>query len=224
MNEMSDRERIIGALCCVYLVLCLCNRVLVTFIPFFVLPFVVASFFSSLLFVGSADENDSSIDYKDIAIRLFIAGSVAVFALSIFGERTYDKKGNAIRSGGSQGLHDTYNSWTKPLVMALEFNRPEHYEDSDYDGVTVLKMLALALVFGGPLMSYAISGWYFPAQRRREERKVDEIQENENDNLSRENRRLGNVMFGYKEDLAKKDIEIQALRAENRNLKKKLGD
>ena len=220
---MSGTERILGVLFCVFCILRIINRELITFIPFYVVPLLIFSVLSAFLYAIHTD-NEASIDYKDAAVRLFVAGAVAVLALNIFGERSYDKKGNVIRSQPSQELHYTYNSWTRSLVMGLDVFRPNVYEDSPYDGTTLLKIIALALVVGGPLMALALQGWYLPQQKEKEKKQKEEEAEGKKEDLRGDIRRLKNIREDLENEISKKDIEIQALRAENRGLKKKLGD
>lgn len=220
---MTGRQCLIGVLTCAFLILCILHRELITFIPFYVLPIVVLSFLACLFFAVPTDEESGDIDYKDLVVRLFFAGGIAVFILIGFAEREYDKKGNVIRIEAGQNMHDTYNSWTKKLVMGIDVLRPPVYEEAPYDGVTFLKMLAFALAIGGPLMSFAIQGWYLPKQRRKEEEKKEEEAPDSKPNLQGRINRLEWEVSTLEKDASKKDIEIQALRAENRSLKKKLG-
>ncbi len=121
-------------------------------------------------------------------------------------------------------MNATYNSWTEKLVMGLDVFRPPAYEESPYDGTTWLKMIALALAIGGPLTAFASQGWYLPAQKKLEEEKKKEATPNGEQNLYSRIRGLQSDLSNLQKDMAKKDIEVQSLRAENRGLKKKLGD
>ena len=220
---MSGREQAFGVGFCIFAILCILHRELITFVPFYVLPLGFFSFLS-LIFFAIPTDDEGTIDYKDAAIRMFVAGSIAVLLLLTFGEREYDKQGNIIRIQASQELNESYNSWTKPLVMGVAVFRPTVYEPSPYDGATLLKFIAFALVFGGPMMSYAMVGWHLPRQREKEEKRIEEASPGSKENLKGEIRRHEWMYSNLEKELSKKDVEIQALRAENRSLKKKLGD
>ena len=221
---MTGKEQIFGALACLGLILCILHRELITFIPFFVVPLLFLSFLASLLFAVPTDLDTNAIDYKDLVVRLFIAGGVAVLILISFGERAYNEKGNVIRIAVSHNINVTYNALTKKLVMGLEVFKPARYEESPYDGTTWLKMLALALAIGGPLMSFAMQGWYLPAQKKKAENKKEEEAQGGQQNLQGKIHSLQWEISNLQKDRAKMDIEVQALRAENRGLKKKLGE
>ena len=221
---MTGKEQIFGVLACLGLILCILQRELITFIPFYVLPILLLSLLASLLFAVPMDQETNSIDYKDLVPRLFIAGGLAVILLLSFGERAYDQKGNVVRIEVSQDINATYNSWTKKLVMGIDVLRPAVYEESPYDGTTWLKMVALVLAIGGPLMSLAMQGWYLPAQKKKEEKKKEEEAPDGQQNLQGRIHSLQWEISNLQKDMSKKDIEVQSLRAENRGLKKKLGD
>ena len=168
---MTVKESLFGVLGCAFLILCILHRELITFIPFYLLPIAVLSIPASLFFAVPTDSDNGTIDYKDLVVRLFIAGALCVLLLICFGERDYDAKGNVMRIQASQDIHDTYNSWTRKLVMGIDVLKPSVYEESPYDGTTWIKMIVLALAIGGPLMSLAIQGWYLPEQKKRKKRK-----------------------------------------------------
>ncbi len=221
---MTGKEQLFGVLACLGLILCILQRALITFIPFYVVPILFLSALASIVFAVPMEPDADAIDYKDLVLRMFIAGGLAVLLLLSFGERAYDVKGNVIRIELSQDINSAYNSWTKKLVMGIEVFRPAHYEESPYDGTTWLKMVALALAIGGPLMSLAMQGWYLPAQKKREEKKKEEEAPDGQQNLQGQIRSLQWEITNLQKDMSKKDIEVQSLRAENRGLKKKLGD
>ncbi len=221
---MTGKERLFGVLACVFLILCILHRELITFIPFYLVPLLVFSFIACFAFAVPTDPDTEAIDYKDLAVRLFFAGGFAILLLITFGEREYDQKGNVIRIEASRDIHDTYNSWTKSLVMGLNVFKPDIYEESPYDGTTLLKMIAFALAIGGPLISFSMQGWYLPAQKKKEEKKKEDDAPDNKQNLLGRIHRLDWEVANFQKEMSKKDIELQALRAENRNLKKKLGE
>ena len=221
---MTAKESTIGVLACVFLILCILHRELITFIPFYILPILFFSFISAFFFAVPTDPEDSSIDYKDAAVRLFIAASVSVLILVCFGERSYDQKGHVIRGETSEEINGTFNSWTRRLVMGIEVFRPAVYEESNYDATTLLKIIALALALGGPLMALAIQGWYLPKQKEKKEAEKAQDTDSNKENLHGDLRRLQSIKSDLETEISKRDIEIQALRSENRSLKKKLGN
>jgi len=221
---MTAKESIFGVLACVFLILCILNREIITFIPFYVFPILFFSFISAFFFAVPTDPEDSSIDYKDAAVRLFIAASVSILLLLSLGERSYDQEGKVMRAETSQEINETYNSWTRRLVMGINVFRPSVYKESNYDSTTLLKIIALSLALGGPLMSLSFLGWYLPNQKEKKETKKTQETDEKKENLYGDIRRLQNIKSDLETEISKRNIEIQALRAENRNLKKKLGN
>lgn len=166
---MSGKERIIGGGLCLLFILCILNTDIISFIPFYAFPFGLFSFIGSLILIaGTVTPEDDSIDYRDVIIRLFVVAVLSVLVISI-SDRTYDAKGNILRTKASHELNQSYNSFTR-TVRAFGISRATDYQWRIYDAITLFKILALGLILGGPLLAYVFQGWYLPAQRKKKKK------------------------------------------------------